>query len=62
MALLSYYATPLRSVGLSPAELLMGQQIKTDISQLKKMFIPSWPHLKGVREKYKARVQVKAVG
>ena len=53
MALLSYRATPLPSVGLSPAELLMGRRIKTDIPQLKKMFIPSWPHLEGVREKYK---------
>lgn len=53
MALLSYRATPLPWCGLSPAELLMGRQIRTDVLQIKSHFIPSWPHLKGFREKDK---------
>ena len=35
MALLSYRATPLPWCGLSPAELLMGRKIRTDVPQLK---------------------------
>ena len=50
MALLSYRATPLSSCDLSPAELLMGRRIRTDVPQLKKLFVPSWPYLKKFRE------------
>ena len=46
-ALLSYRATPLPSYGLSPAELLMGSKIRTDVPQVNRYFIPDWPHLKG---------------
>ena len=50
MALLSYRATPLPSCGLSPAELLMGRRLRTDVPQVKKLFIPNWPYLKEFRE------------
>ena len=50
MALLSYRATPLPSCGLSPAELLMGRRIRTDVPQVEKLLIPDWPYLKDFRE------------
>ena len=49
-ALMSYIATPLPSYGLSPAELLMGRRIRTDVPQVKKNFVPNWSHLKGFRD------------
>ena len=48
-ALMSYRATPLPSYGLSPAELLMGRRIRTDVPQVKKHFIPDWPYLRSFR-------------
>ena len=57
MALLSYRATPMPWSGLSPAELLMGRRLRTDILQLKKQFIPNWPHaanFKDLDKKFKA--------
>lgn len=49
-ALMSYRSTPLPSCGLSPEELLMGRRMRTDVPQLKKLFVPDWPYLKGFRE------------
>ena len=49
-AMLSYRATPLPAYGLSPAELLMGQKIRTDVPQLQKVFIPEWTYLKHFKE------------
>ena len=57
LALLNYRATPLPWCGLSPAELLMGQRLRTDVPQLKKHFVPSWPHMtnfKSLDLKFKA--------
>ena len=51
MALLSYRATPLPWCGLSPAELLMGRRLQTDIPQPKRVFIPDWPYLADFCEK-----------
>ena len=53
LALLSYRATPLPWCGLSPAELLMGRRIRTDVPQIKKYLTPNWPHLKNFKEKDK---------
>ena len=44
-ALLSYRATPLPWCGLSPAELLMGRKIRTDVPQLNSYFVPKWEYL-----------------
>ena len=45
MALLSYRSTPLTWCGLSPAELLMGRPIRSNIPQPTETFIPQWPYL-----------------
>lgn len=50
IALLSYRATPLPSCGLSPAELLMGRRIRTDLPQLKQRLVPDWPYLEDFRK------------
>ena len=46
LALLSYRSTPLPWCELSPAELLMGRRLQTDIPQTKKQLIPKWLHIK----------------
>jgi len=51
MALLSYRTTPLPWCNLTPAELLMGRQLKTDVPLTKELLIPSWPHLTDFAEK-----------
>ena len=48
-ALLSYRATPLPWCGLSPAELLMGRKIRTDVPQVNSSFVPNWRHLENFR-------------
>lgn len=44
MALLSYRATPFPWCRLSPAGLLMGHHIRSDVPQLKEEFVPRWEH------------------
>ena len=57
MALLSCHTTPLPWCHLSPAELLMGRQLKTNVPQIKDHYIPKWPHLinhlKEAHQKYR---------
>ena len=53
LALLSYRATPLPWCRLSPAELLMGRRLRTDVPQVPNLLIPDWPHLQGFEEKDK---------
>ena len=53
LALLSYRATPLPWCGLSPAELLMGRVIRTDVPQDVKTFTPEWSYLPTYRDKEK---------
>ena len=58
IALLSYRSTPLSWCKLSPAKLLMGRRLKTDIPQTKELLVPIWPHLNDFAEKdrqYKER-------
>ena len=50
MAVFSYRAILMLWCNLSPAELLMGRCLKTDILELKKAFTPEWPHLRGFQE------------
>ena len=45
MAFLSYRTTPMPWCHLSPAGLLMGRQLKTDVPQTKDCYIPKWPHI-----------------
>ena len=51
LALLSYRPTPLPWCRLSPAELLMGRRLRTDVPQVSNLLIPDWPHLQGFEEK-----------
>ena len=53
MALLSYRTTPLPWCNISPAQLLMGRQIRTNLPQLGEILSPSWPYLEEFRCKNK---------
>ena len=60
MALLSFRATPLPWCSLSPAELLFGRKINTDLPQSNSQLTPHWPYLEDFRKtdkKYKAEQQ-----
>ena len=50
-ALLAYRSTPLPWCGYSPAELLMGRKIQSEIPQLSSTFIPEWSYLSVFRKK-----------
>ena len=49
LALLSFRATPLPWCSLSPAELLFGRKISTDLPQSNGQLIPQWPYLEDFR-------------
>ena len=46
LALLSYRATPLPWCGRSPAELLMGRNIRSTLPQTTESLTPQWPYLR----------------
>ena len=48
-ALLSYRAMPMPWCALSPAEILMGRKIRTNIPQLKDTLIPKWSYVNNFR-------------
>ena len=54
MALLSYRSTPLPWCNYSPAELLMGRKVKTDIPQTASQLTPQWHFLPDFRQKDKS--------
>lgn len=51
LALLAYRSTPLPWCGLSPAQLLMGRNIRSTIPQVPQCFEPEWSYLPEFREK-----------
>ena len=53
MTMLSYRSTPLPWCGLSPAQLLMGRHIRTDVPQISKHFVPEWSYLQSFVDKDK---------
>ena len=58
LALLSYRATPLPWCHLSPAELLMGRKLRTDVPQVKEHFVPNWTYIEDFKSRdaeYKER-------
>ena len=50
MALLIYRSTPLLWCGLSPAELLMGRQLRNNVPKTQESLVPEWKYLKSLRE------------
>ena len=55
LALLTYRAIPLPWCQLSPAELLMGRKLRTDVPSTTAFHTPHWRFLKEFREKDKER-------
>ena len=58
IALLTYRATPLPWCGISPAELLMGRKLRTNVPESEMNFMPQWPDLQKFRnndEQYKKK-------
>jgi len=58
MALLSFRSTPIPWCSLSPAELLIGRKIRTDIPISKTQLTPQWSYLEDFQERdreYKAK-------
>ena len=53
LSLLSYRTTPLPWCDRSPAELLMGRRIRSDLPQSTKTLVPQWPYL----QEFKTRNQ-----
>ena len=45
MALLIYRSTPLPWRGLSPAELLLGRQLRNNIPKTQESLVPDWKYL-----------------
>ena len=45
LCLLSYRTTPMPWCGHSPAELIMGRQLRTQVPQVEEQFIPEWSYL-----------------
>ena len=54
LALLLYRSTPLPWCSLSPAELLMGRKIRTDLPQTSESLTPRWSYLPQFRKDNKA--------
>ena len=53
LSLLAYRATPLPWCGYSPAELLMGRMIRSDLPQTQEALVPNWPYLSDFRKRNK---------
>ena len=54
LCLLSYRTTPMPWCGHSPAELLMGRQLRTQVPRVQEQFIPEWSYLKELKKQHKA--------
>ena len=66
MSLLSYRSTPLPWCGLSPAELLMGRRIRSNLPMTGESLAPQWPFLRtfrslngGIKQKQKVNYDIR---
>lgn len=59
-ALLAHRTTP-GSCGYSPAQLLMGRQLRSNVPVTSQTLVPSWRHLRGYRRRYNREQRVHAV-
>ena len=50
LALFNYRATPFPWCRLSPAQLLMGRQLRSSLPQMEFHLNPNWPHLESFRQ------------
>ena len=58
LALLNFRSTPLPWCNLSPAELLMGRRLRTELPQIPRHLTPTWPYMPQFRkedEKFKRK-------